>query len=44
MWRKAHMMELMTKRSCSGDMANSVEKQLLVIARSSAKKCSRCSG
>ena len=43
-WRKAQMMESMTSLSCPGDIANSVEKQALVIARSSAKNCSRCSG
>ena len=42
--RKAQMMELITSCSCCGDIANSVGKQWFVIARSSAKKCSRCSG
>ena len=43
-WRKAQMMESMTSFSWPGDIAKSVEKQALVIARSSAKNCSRCSG
>jgi hypothetical protein len=42
--RKAQMMESMTSLSCAGDMVSSVPKQALVIARSSAKNCSRCSG
>ena len=41
---KAHMMELITSCSCCGDKVYSVSKQLLVIALSRLKNCSRCSG
>lgn len=43
-WRKAHTMESMTSFSCPGDIANSVGKHALVMARSRLKKCNRCSG
>ena len=41
---KAQMMELITSCSCCGDKVYSVSKQLLVIALSKLKNCSRCSG